>query len=129
MASIIIASGENAGQHYPLGHRTNVIGRAESVPIQILDDQISRKHLQIRYDEKSDAYVAMDMSSKNGVYINQNRIKTETALQENDSIQIGNTELLFTNKDFEDAEKALHHFKKVGERARPTFTHIPKDSA
>ena len=127
MASIIIASGDRAGQHYPLGHRTNVIGRAESVPIQILDDQISRKHLQIRFDEQNAVYVAVDMSSKNGVYINQRRINTETPLQENDSIQIGNTELLFTTKDFADAEKALHYFKKVGERARRTFTRLPKD--
>ncbi len=53
MASIIIASGKQAGTYYPLGHRTTVIGRAESLLVQVLDDQVSRKHVQIRYDDKA----------------------------------------------------------------------------
>jgi len=98
-----------------------VIGRAESLIIQILDDQISRKHLSIRFDPPSERYCAVDMNSRNGVFINGHRILEETVLTEGDRLQIGNTELLFTEKDFDDAEKALHHFKKAGERGRPTF--------
>ena len=51
MASIIVTSGEHKGEYLPLGRRTNVIGRAEALPMQILDDMVSRKHLRIRYDE------------------------------------------------------------------------------
>ncbi len=121
MASIMIMAGERKGDFYPLGHRTNVIGRAESLLIQVLDDQISRRHLQIRYDQDSQQYYALDMSSKNGVFINGCKLKVEAALSDGDRLVLGNTELLFTDQDFEDAERALHHFKKVGERARPTF--------
>lgn len=120
MASIIITSGSQTGDYYPLGQRTNVIGRAETLPIQILDDLISRKHLQIRYDKNAKRYYALDMKSRHGVFINSRRITEETALVEGDEVLIGQTTLLFSEKDFDDRESALSHFKKVGERMRPT---------
>ena len=121
MASIIVLSGPQKEQYYPLGHRTNVIGRDEALMIQILDERISRKHLQIRYDKDKDAYYALDMSSKHGVYINNDKISEETRLVDGDSIAIGATVLWFTKNDFPDCESALSHYKKVGERSRPTY--------
>ena len=120
MASIIVATSPQKGDYYPLGHRTNVIGRDEAVPIQILDEHVSRKHMQIRFDKDNGQYYALDMKSKPGVFINGNKIANETALADGDQIGIGQTTLLFTLKDFEDRESALSHFKKVGERIRPT---------
>jgi pSer/pThr/pTyr-binding forkhead associated (FHA) protein len=120
MASLIITSGKQTGDYYPLGQRTNVIGRAEALPIQILDDLISRRHMQIRYDKDKKQYFALDMRSKHGVFINAKRIIAETALVDGDEILIGQTTLMFTEKDFNDRESALSHFKKVGERSRPT---------
>ena len=120
MASLIITSGTQTGDFYPLGQRTNVVGRAEALPIQILDDLISRRHMQIRYDKDKKQYFALDMKSKHGVFINARRIIAETTLVDGDEIIIGQTTLMFTEKDFNDRESALSHFKKVGERSRPT---------
>ena len=120
MASLFIISGDQKGSYYPLGHRTNVVGRNEALPIQILDDLVSRQHLQIRYDKQQDGFYAVDMKSKHGVFINDRKISEETALVDGDEILIGQTTLLFTEKDFDDWESALSHFKKVGERMRPT---------
>ena len=55
------------------------------------------------------------MASVNGA-----KITEETGLVDGDQILIGQTTLLFTEKDFDDRESALSHFKKVGERMRPT---------
>lgn len=121
MASIIITSGEQKGEYLPLGRRTNVIGRAENLPMQLLDDMVSRKHLRICYDEVAQNYIAEDMQSSHGVFINSHRIDKKTILQSNDEILVGNTTLLFTEKDFDDRESALSHYKKVGEKNRPTF--------
>ena len=121
MASIIVTSGEQKGEYLPLGRRTNVIGRAEALPMQILDDMVSRKHLRIRYDENTNEHSAEDMDSKHGVIINDRKITEQTTLREGDQIRIGQTTLLFTEKDFDDSESALSHFKKVGERQRPTM--------
>jgi pSer/pThr/pTyr-binding forkhead associated (FHA) protein len=121
MASIIVMTGSQQGDYYPLGHRTNVIGRDEALIIQILDDRISRKHMKICFDKDEDKYYAVDMGSKHGVLINGMKISNDTVLNNEDCITIGKTNLLFTTKDFADRESALSHFKKVGERIRPTM--------
>ena len=121
MASIIVTSGEHKGEYLPLGRRTNVIGRAEALPMQILDDMVSRKHLRIRYDENTKEHNAEDMNSKHGVLINNKKITEQTTLKEGDQIRIGQTTLLYTEKDFDNSESALSHFKKIGERQRPTM--------
>jgi pSer/pThr/pTyr-binding forkhead associated (FHA) protein len=121
MASLIVLDGTQKDDYYPLGRRTTVIGRDEALMIQILDERVSRKHLQIRYDKDKDAYYALDMRSKHGVCINGNKIKDETQLVDGDYITIGTTTLWFTVQDFPDKDSALSHYKKVGERSRPTY--------
>lgn len=121
MASIFVMTGTQKGNYYPLGHRTNVVGRDEGLLIQILDEHVSRKHMQIGFDKDKGQYYALDMNSKHGVYINGSKIDNQTALADCDQIHIGQTDLLFTEKDFADPESALSHFKKVGERIRPTI--------
>jgi len=102
MASVIITSGEKQGEFLPLGRRINVIGRAENLPLQVLDDLVSRKHLRIKYQEETDRYLAEDMGSRNGVFVNNGKIMGETPLKEGDMIMIGTTALLFTKRDFDD---------------------------
>jgi pSer/pThr/pTyr-binding forkhead associated (FHA) protein len=120
MASIIVTSEEQKGEYLPLGRRTSVIGRGEALPMQILDDLVSRKHLRIWFNEGTNKYDAEDMDSRHGVFINRHKITERTPLVEDDEILIGKTTLLFTEKDFDDRESALVHYKKIGERMRPT---------
>ena len=120
MASIIVISGQRTGEFLPLGRRTIVIGRAENLPLQILDDLVSRKHLRIRFDAASEKYSAEDMGSRHGVFVNRRKLSEATILSDGDEILIGQTMLLFTDKDFEDRESALSHYKKYGERMRTT---------
>jgi pSer/pThr/pTyr-binding forkhead associated (FHA) protein len=121
MASLIILDGSQKDSYYPLGRRTNVIGRDEALMIQVLDERVSRKHLQITYDKDKNAYYALDMSSRHGVFINGSKISDQTRLADGDRITIGATTLWFTTNDFPDKESALSHYKKVGERSRPTY--------
>ena len=120
MASLIITSGKQEGNYYPLGRRTNVIGRDEALLIQVLDNMVSRKHLQVRFDETTGRYFAFDMKSRNGVYVNNRKVEGEAMLNDGDVILVGLTTLLFTEKDFKDKDSALLHYKKVGERMRVT---------
>ncbi len=121
MATIFIMSGQQKGDYYPLGERTNVIGRDEALIIQILDEHVSRKHMQILYDKNKKQHYAFDMKSKHGVFVNGIKINDETALKDGDQILIGNTTLLFSEKDFDNSKSAMSHFKKYGERMRPTL--------
>ena len=127
MASIIITTGRQEGHFYPLGRRTNVIGRDEGLFIQVLDTLVSRKHMQIRFDDKSNRYLVFDMKSRNGVYVNDQKIADETPLSEGDMIAIGGTRLLFTEKDFDSKDRAMLYYKKVGERMRVT-SYNPQDA-
>ena len=122
MGSIIVMSGNHKGDYYPLGRRTTVIGRDEALLVQILDDGVSRKHVQIHYDKDTGKYYALDMKSKNGVFINNMKIDDKTSLLDGDHIRLGNTVLFFTYKDFPNREDAMSHFKKVGQRANKTKT-------
>jgi pSer/pThr/pTyr-binding forkhead associated (FHA) protein len=121
MASLIVLDGPQKDNYYPLGQRTSVLGRDEALLIQILDERVSRKHLQISYDKDKDAYYVLDMSSRHGVHINGNKIKEQTRLVDGDYITIGTTTIWFTVADFPDRDSALSHYKKVGERSRPTY--------
>jgi len=121
MASLIVTSGDQKGEYLPLGKRTSVIGRAESLPLQILDNLVSRKHLRICFDDATQKYYAEDMHSKHGVFINQHKITDMTVLTDGDEILVGNVTLLFTDENFSDRESALSHYKKVGERKRSTI--------
>lgn len=121
MASLIVINGPQKGDYYPLGHRTNVVGRDEALPIQLLDELVSRKHMQIRFNESRGTYSVVDMKSKHGVFVNERKIQGETELSDGDYIAIGRTCLFFSEKDFDGKESALSHYKKVGERNRPTI--------
>ena len=121
MASIIVVVGKQEGDFWPLGRRTTVIGRDEALLVQILDDLVSRKHLKIRWDENTNKYHASDMQSRNGIFINNEKITGEQILVDGDVISIGGTALLFVKEDFDNRESALAHYKKAGERIRMTL--------
>lgn len=119
MPCLIVVSGPSEGRHYPLGGATVVIGRGENCPIQITDDLVSRKHLQIR--KQGDHYVALDMKSSNGTLINARDIESECQLEDEDEIQIGNSKLIFSTRDFPDRESAFNYYKERGHRSKPTI--------
>ena len=54
MASLFVFVSKDNQNYYPLGKRTTVIGRDEGLPIQILDDYVSRKHLKIAYEPETE---------------------------------------------------------------------------
>lgn len=122
MACLIQISGDQRGSYFVLGRRTNVVGRAEALPIHILDSLVSRKHMQVRFDAKTYEYKAIDMNSRHGVFINGHKINEEVVLNNRDIIQIGRTNLLFTKHDLGKGKNILHRFKKVGEAVRRTHT-------
>lgn len=127
MASIIVASGPRQGDYYPLDARTVVIGRDAKCPIQILDERISRVHLQIRFDKARQKHMAEDLKSVNGVVVNGHRITDETALANGDIIEVGDTRLVFFLKDFPDRESAWDYYKIAGERTKGTLIQTPGD--
>jgi pSer/pThr/pTyr-binding forkhead associated (FHA) protein len=121
MPTLIVTSGPGEGTYYPLGKRTTVVGRHETCALQVLDEKVSGKHCQIRFEEFDKSYRLLDMKSTNGTLVHGRKLEGELTLQEDDEIQIGNARLLFTNQDFPDKASAALYAKKAGQKNRPTI--------
>ena len=122
MASIIITTGIQKGDYYTLGYQTYVIGRSDTITIQILDDRVSRRHMQICFNNEKNEYYVVDMNSKHGVYIDGKKINDNTILKDGDYISIGMTSLLFTLKNFTNRESAMSYLIEIGEWEHPTIS-------
>ena len=69
------------------------IGRGEQCHIRLLDDMISQKHASIQYIKPH--YVLKDENSKNGVYVEGERLVNPYTLKNGDAVRIGNLEFVF----------------------------------
>jgi pSer/pThr/pTyr-binding forkhead associated (FHA) protein len=74
------------GDH-SLGQGFNVIGRAEDADICIDKTEVSRYHVKIAVE--GTAAVVEDLDSKNGTYLNGERLDRPTTLTNGDEIWIG----------------------------------------
>ncbi len=92
MPKLEIIAGPDAGLIIDLTHRFTTIGRQKGCEIVLDDTQSSRKHTKISY--VNDKYVIEDLESRNGTYLNGNRVE-KAELKDGDEIQIGNTYLRF----------------------------------
>ena len=123
MASILIVSGSSEGDFYLLGRQPLTVGRDDGCHLQIVDDAVSRRHLQIRLDREHKKYFAQDMQSANGTLVNDHRITGDTPLADGDLIRLGKTQLMFSSVDFTDRETAFQHYRRRGEGDKSTIIH------
>lgn len=82
-----------SGQKVPLGDEVVTIGRLSSSTIPLQDQNVSRKHAEIRPVRKN--YVVVDLGSTNGTHVNGTRIHGETTLSDGDIIGFGSTYVRF----------------------------------
>jgi len=104
MASLLIATGSQAGDYYPLAERPLSCGRDPSQDIQLRDPKVSRRHFLIRFADG--AYTVRELKSKNGVLLNGQRVR-EAELHDGDEIHVGDTTLIFCTADRPDRPNAL----------------------
>lgn len=129
MAILIAISGPDSDRKIALGdHRLLMIGRDAACSIQIHDPQLSRNHLQIRHNESNDCHVAIDFDSKNGVFVNGQRIAHDMPLSDRDIIRIGDTTLVYCTDDSLDACQIRDMPKRIGEGHLHTVSDQPPDS-
>ena len=69
MPSLIVCNGKQEGLFLPLGKKASVVGRDESLPLQVEDDKVSRRHVQVRFEPSDGRYRAVDMKSTNGTLL------------------------------------------------------------
>ena len=121
MASLLVISGPKSGDYFLLGREAVVIGRDEVSPIQIVDEAVSRRHLRIGLDGDGGRYVAEDLDSANGTYVNDVLVEKSRPLADGDTVRLGATELMFSAIDFADGETAFQHYRQQGEHDKSTI--------
>jgi pSer/pThr/pTyr-binding forkhead associated (FHA) protein len=122
MASLVVMDGQGQGGHFPIVAPLISIGRDDTCTYQVVDDLVSRTHLQVRLDPATGKHVAADYRSANGVYVNGKQVLEPAVLADGDKIRIGQTTLLYLEQDHPDAQSAVAAAKKKGEWKRSTLS-------
>ena len=82
-----VTQGKNVGQEVPVPGKKFLIGRAEDCNLRPGSDLISRHHCVIIID---DGYLAVrDFGSKNGTYVNGERVVGECEIKHGDHLRVG----------------------------------------
>lgn len=102
-ACLIVIHGANLGKKYDLVGTEAIIGRGENSEIRINEDNVSRKHAEIKI--KGEKISIQDLGSTNGTFVNTKRSKT-TVLRDGDLVLVGNTILKFISR--KNIENAYH---------------------
>ncbi|MFZ5775314.1 MAG: FHA domain-containing protein [Thermodesulfobacteriota bacterium] len=95
----LLASGDGNEQRWRLhGKDTYIVGRVKGSDIELPFSWVSRKHAMVQAEENGRLNL-IDLGSSNGTFLNGRRIHTPVTLQNGDCIGIGNTSLLFEQKE------------------------------
>lgn len=76
-----------------LAGETMTLGRLERNDISLADDSVSRLHALL--ESRSGTWCIRDLSSRNGTFVNGERIAGERVLRDNDELRIGASRLVF----------------------------------
>lgn len=104
MPSLYVIQGRNRGARFDLStHEGAVsIGREAGNLIQLDDNEVSRRHAEIR--RVDGGFVVGDLKSSNGTYVNNRKVE-RAELVSGDQIQVGRTVMVWS-KDHEDERVA-----------------------
>lgn len=83
----IVIKGLEAGVTQPFGEDRITIGRRGDNHLVLDYDNISRQHLCI--ERRDEQYIASDMGSSNGTYLNDQRLQAPATLNDGDCLRIG----------------------------------------
>ncbi|MEE8409572.1 MAG: GGDEF domain-containing protein [Myxococcota bacterium] len=89
---MVVVAGPQLGQVFPITGNRATIGRGEEADWCISETSISRRHAVVYKDEEAFCRIR-DLNSKNGTYVNGNRIG-DTVLTAADKVQLGKTSIL-----------------------------------
>jgi predicted component of type VI protein secretion system len=84
---LIVVGGKHPGQVIPVPGPEFLIGRADECQLRPQSDRVSRRHCAIVQEDG--LVVVRDCGSKNGTFVNGQRLTGEHQLQPGDKLQVG----------------------------------------
>lgn len=94
-AVLEVVAGQASGRLFRCdGGRETTFGRTDSAVVALPEDfYLSRVHFSVQYDRRSGTWIARDMKSRHGTYLNEERI-SEATLAQGDRLKAGHSEFL-----------------------------------
>lgn len=83
-AMLIVKEGPELGRRWQLQAEVTLLGRAKDADITIDDRRISSRHAQVVH--RDGQHILQDLGSKNGTYLNGERLQGQRALADGDEI-------------------------------------------
>ena len=87
MAELIIRTGKHDGKKLVLPERENIIGRGDECHLKLTSPDVSKEHCLLRVTPEG--IYARDLESRNGTWVNEQRIEQERLLSPGDMLRIG----------------------------------------
>lgn len=101
---LVIAEGPRQGVRFPLNQGDNAIGRAMGSEVLLEDQSVSRQHSIVT--ASPEGLLVEDLGSKNGTYVNGQRLSEKVTIGHGDVIQVGIYSLRLITKDISKEEAA-----------------------
>jgi len=89
---LLITAGPARGQVFELRGEVS-LGRSRINSIALSDGKVSRNHAKL--DPVRNTYILTDLGSANGTFVNGVRVTQPVRLRDGDSLQVGDTQLIF----------------------------------
>jgi pSer/pThr/pTyr-binding forkhead associated (FHA) protein len=87
---LVVREGLGAGAQHPIeGGLT--LGREETADVRLRDRAVSRRHAALRLE--GETVVIEDLESRNGTFVNSERVESPRRIRVGDTIQVGGTVL------------------------------------
>jgi pSer/pThr/pTyr-binding forkhead associated (FHA) protein len=85
---LFVVEGPDQGRSFALGPQS-VVGRDPTAAINLVDEEVSRRHALISLDEAR--ATVEDLGSSNGTFVDRGQISGETELQPGQRMRVGQT--------------------------------------
>lgn len=119
-ACLTVLTGSRSGHIVKMKDGSIVVGRATKAELRVEDDGISRHHASIS-NESGRAWIE-DLGSRNGTFVNGERIDNKVELREGDKIQVGRGTVL--RFGFQDALDESFHASLLSSALRDGLTKL-----
>ncbi|NES15599.1 FHA domain-containing protein [Micromonospora sp. PPF5-17] len=119
MPLLTVAGGAMRGLSFRVGRGAQVIGRAPSADIVLVDAHLSRRHATVQLT--AEGVSLTDLGSTNGTWLNDRRISGSVPLADGDVVRVGRTELRFFDPGLARTDPVGLHFGMPRRDHRPTL--------
>lgn len=96
MPKLIVQLGGGRFREFELG-RTNSVGRHPDQDIQVMDPLVSKEHIVVEL--LAGDWFVRDCDSRNGSWVNGERVRGRVRVKNNDRVKVGTTHMVFINRD------------------------------